>query len=131
MTYLIDTHALIWFFSDPLRLSEVAYNLIENRNTRCSISKTSLFEIAIKSNIGKLNFNLSIEQIENTLISLGINVLQLDSKYLDYLINLPQFPDHKDPFDRLIISTAAVDNLKIITKDEKFNLYQNIVETVW
>lgn len=131
MTYLIDTHALIWFFNDPLRLSEVAYNLIENRNTPCSISKTSLFEIAIKSNIGKLNFNLSIEQIENTLISLGINVLQLDSKYLDYLINLPQFPDHKDPFDRLIISTAAVDNLKIITKDEKFNLYQNIVETVW
>lgn len=131
MRYLLDTHTLIWFFNEPERLSKKAFEIIEDQKTDCLISKTSLFEIVIKSNINKLNFQLSMKEIEITLSNLKIDILELETKYLDFFVKLPQTATHKDPFDRLIISTAAVEGLKIISKDEKFNLYQDIVETVW
>jgi PIN domain nuclease of toxin-antitoxin system len=87
--------------------------------------------MAIKVNIKKLHLQKSIDEYKNGLIENGFTIIPIEIHHLEYYTNLPQNPTHKDPFDRLIISTAAVEGLKIISKDEKFNLYQDIVETVW
>jgi PIN domain nuclease of toxin-antitoxin system len=97
----------------------------------CFVSKTSLFEIAIKKNLGKLNLYSSFEDLQKELSTLKIEILEIELDHLEFYLSLPQNLTHKDPFDRLIISTAAVEGLKIISKDEKFNLYPDIVETVW
>lgn len=131
MRYLLDTHTLIWTLNSPEKLSNLSKTFIEDEIYSCYISKTSLFEIAIKKNLGKLNFYSSFEDLEKELSKLKIKILEIDLGHLEFYQNLPQNPTHKDPFDRLIISTAAVEGLKIISKDEKFNLYQDIVETVW
>ena len=131
MRYLLDTHTLIWTLNSPEKLSSLSKTIIEDERYYCCISKTSLFEIAIKKNIGKLTFNSSFEFMDKELSLLNIEILEIDLSHLEFYQNLPQNPTHKDPFDRLIISTAAVEGLKIISKDEKFNLYQDIVETVW
>ena len=131
MRYLLDTHTLIWALNSPENLSLLSKTIIEDERYYCCVSKTSLFEIAIKKNIGKLNIYSSFDFIENELGKLKINILEIELNHLEFYLNIPQFPTHKDPFDRLIISTAAAENLKIITKDEKFNLYSDIVETVW
>lgn len=112
-------------------MSLLSKTIIEDERYYYCVSKTSLFEIAIKKNIGKLNIYSSFDFIENELGKLKINILEIELNHLEFYLNIPQFSTHKDPFDRLIISTAAVENLKIITKDEKFNLYSDIVETVW
>jgi PIN domain nuclease of toxin-antitoxin system len=87
--------------------------------------------MAIKVNINKLQLKKTIEEYKNGLIENGFKMIPIEIHHLDFYTNLAQNPTHKDPFDRLIISTAAVESLKIISKDEKFNLYQDIVETVW
>ena len=87
--------------------------------------------MAIKSNIGKLDLSLSIKEYENGLTENGFSMLQIKSEHLEFYKDLPNFSNHKDPFDRLLISTAAVENLSIISKDTKFNLYEKLVKTVW
>lgn len=75
MRYLHDTHTLIWFFNEPERLSKKAFEIIEDQKTDCLISKTSLFEIVIKSNINKLNFQLSMKKLK-----LPFQILKLTSQ---------------------------------------------------
>lgn len=87
--------------------------------------------MAVKVNIKKLQLKKSIDEYKNGLIENGFTIIPIEIHHLKYYTYLPQNPTHKDPFDRLIISTAAVEGLKIISKDEKFNLYPDIVETVW
>ena len=87
--------------------------------------------MAIKVNIKKLQLKKSIEEYKNGLIENGFTIIPIEIHHLEYYTHLPQNLTHKDPFDTLIISTAAMEDLKIISKDEKFNLYQDIVETVW
>ncbi len=131
MKFLLDTHTILWYFDDITNLSSKTFKIISENEHECFVSIISLYEMAIKVNIKKLQLKKSIEEYKNGLIENGFTIIPIEIHHLDFYTNLPQKPTHKDPFDRLIISTAAVENLKIITKDEKFNLYQDIVETVW
>jgi PIN domain nuclease of toxin-antitoxin system len=131
MKYLLDTHTLIWTLNSPEKLSILSKTLIEDEKYSCFVSKSSLIEIAIKKNLGKLNFYSSFEDLQKELSTLKIEILEIELDHLEFYLSLPQNLTHKDPFDRLIISTGAVEGLKIISKDEKFNLYPDIVETVW
>lgn len=131
MRYLLDTHALIWFMEDNERLSPQAKQLIENQANDIFISKISLFEISIKLSIQKIELQTSlIEFIEQILID-GFKVLPLTNEQIINYQNLPVFAEHRDPFDRLLISTAQIENLKIITIDNKFSLYKDYVSIVW
>lgn len=121
MKYLLDTHTIIWLLDENYELSKDATNILEDISNECFASNVSLFEIAIKTNLKKLEVKSSIKMIETELNSLYIQILEIKSDYLDFYKNLPLFSNHKDPFDRLLISTAAVENLSIISKDTKFN----------
>lgn len=124
--YLIDTHALLWYLRDSAELSAAARNIIDNEE-RIFTSAASLWEIAIKHSIGKLDLEFSISQIENLCAQKDISILPIKAFHLDELENLPKI--HGDPFDRLIICQARTEDLTIITRDTIIPKYP--VRTVW
>lgn len=124
--YLLDTHTLLWFLRDSPQLSKKALEIITTEN-KVYVSITSLWEIAIKKSIGKLEFEHSIEKIAELCHEKDILILQIQPKYFDKVIKLPNI--HNDPFDRLIIAQAIIENLVIITKDTIIPKYS--VKTIW
>ena len=124
--YLLDTHTLLWFLRDSPQLSKKALEIITTEN-KVYVSIASLWEIAIKKSTGKLEFEHSIEKIAELCHEKDILILQIQPKYFDKIIKLPNI--HNDPFDRLIISQAIIENLVIITKDTIIPKYS--VKTIW
>jgi len=131
MNLLLDTHALIWNAKEDSLLPASIKAIIDDPANRVYVSMVSFYEVAIKMNIGKLGIVKSILQFHLDTIAVKIEVLPISPKYLETFAHLPLFPNYKDPFDRLIIATALTDNLSIITADNKFALYKEIVEIVW
>lgn len=124
--YLLDTHTLLWFLRDDKKLSKNALDLITTNKFIC-VSSVSLWEIAIKNSIGKLDLDFSMQQIEQLCLEKNITILYIRGRHLDILKTLPSL--HSDPFDRLIICQAIAENLTIITNDGKISLYP--VKTIW
>ena len=122
MRYLLDTHTLLWFISEDQKLSDRARRLILDSGSEIFLSIASLWEIAIKVNIGKLALDKPFNQLfPDELDSRGIEILDITIDSLVQLTALP--PHHRDPFDRLIIAQALVENLPIISVDGNFDTY--------
>ena len=124
--FLIDTHALIWAMADENKLSLAAKEAIKTSSNIC-ISIASLWEIAIKQNIGKLNFSRTISEIATECQKHDIAILPIMPNHLDHIKTLPKI--HGDPFDRLLIAQAETENLTIITKDSIIPKYG--IPTIW
>ncbi len=121
--YLLDTHILLWFFYDDARLSKETKAIISDNDV--SISIASFWEIAIKKGLGKLEINKTVSDLEQACIEQGIEIIPIRTTYLEAIQTLPNI--HNDPFDRLIIATASVDGLTLITDDstiKKYNISQ-------
>lgn len=122
MRYLLDTHTLLWFISEDQKLSDRARRLILDSNSEIFLSIASLWEIAIKVNIGKLALDKPFNQLfPDELDSRGIEILDITIDSLVHLATLPLH--HRDPFDRLIIAQALVESLPIIGADGTFDTY--------
>lgn len=120
MKYLLDTHTLLWFLAGDRQLGDRARELVEDSSNDCFLSIVSLWEIAIKAKKLALTkpFNrLFPEQLEFN----AITILDITVDSLTQLTNLPHH--HGDPFDRLIIAQALVEELPIIGKDSAFDAY--------
>ena len=106
MKYLLDTNALLWFLADDKKLSHRARQLIENSNHESFCSIASLWEIAIKTGLGKLDLAEPFEQMFPK--QLHLNRIEVLAITVDSLIKLTTLPlHHRDPFDRLIIAQGA------------------------
>ena len=128
---LLDTHAMVWFIEGSNQLSSTARQLIEDPKNEVFVSMTSFFEMTIKLKLGKLTLKKSLEGIyEDTLLA-SILILPILEQHIFEYQNIPIVENHKDPFDKLIIATAMVEDLEIITTDSKFVLYQDLVKTIW
>ena len=127
MSYLLDTHAVIWYFENSLELPGKIEELIDDPTISIYICSISLWEIAIKINLGKLNLRLPLKKLLGNISSSDFNILQIEDEYLNGLSELPFI--HKDPFDRLLIATAIAEDLTIITADENIQKYD--VSWVW
>jgi PIN domain nuclease of toxin-antitoxin system len=121
MKYLLDTHTLIWFIENDEKLSSTAKEIICNIENDCYVSIVSLWEIAIKTNIGKLDFTTSFYQLEKILDDNFIIIAYPTFKDFSEYQLLPHH--HKDPFDRLIIAQSISNNFTILTKDSLFKEY--------
>ncbi|SEG45798.1 PIN domain nuclease, a component of toxin-antitoxin system (PIN domain) [Butyrivibrio sp. Su6] len=124
---LIDTHTLIWFMFDDTQLSDKALSTIKTED-KVYVSIASLWEIAIKQSIGKLDIEVTSVELADKCSEAGIDILSITPKQLDYISKLPSI--HNDPFDRLIISQAITEGLSIVTKDEKIAKYDG-VNVIW
>ena len=126
MRFLLDTHVLIWYTNGDKSLSEAAINNVKNINNECFISIASIWEIAIKVSLNKLELKSEFDQIIDFLTDLDIEILPITFEHIQILNTLEYH--HKDPFDRMIISQAIAEQLTIITKDENFRKYQVMVK---
>ena len=122
MKYLLDTHTVIWFLTGDKKLSDKARGLIDNPDNRKFLSIASLWEIAIKVSLGKLALNKPFEKLFPE--QLYFNRIEILDITVDSLIKLTTLPfHHRDPFDRLIIAQALVEELPIIRADAAFDAY--------
>ena len=128
MNLLLDTHAFLWFIEGSDKLSERAKDLIEDRGNERYLSVGSLWEMAIKVSIGKLNVPLPFTRLVSEHVEgNAMNVLGLTALHLDMQRSLPF--NHRDPFDRMIIAQAKVEEMKVVGRDEGFERYD--VEILW
>ena len=121
MPYLIDTPILIWYNKGDRRLSSRIVNLIENPDELIYVSKVSLWEITIKSALGKLDIGIPFLELEPFLQNKGFTIIDFEFAALNILHTLPFH--HGDPFDRLIIAQAIANHLPLISDDGKFSRY--------
>lgn len=131
MNILLDTHTLLWNSMNQKLLSPEAVSLINNPANKLFVSMASFYELSIKINIGKLELKNNLLGFYNQTLLNQIKVIQINENHLNVLSNLPLQSNHKDPFDRLIIATAIAENCIIITADNKFQLYNSLIEIIW
>lgn len=119
MRLLLDTHALIWMAVDPRRLSDRAASAITDPSHDVYVSAVSGWEIAIKRARGRLGFpDVDREMIE----ALGLTELPVSLRHTGAIGALPDH--HRDPFDRMLITQARVDNLTLVSRDQVFDAYE-------
>jgi PIN domain nuclease of toxin-antitoxin system len=125
---LLDTHALLWFVFDDARLSDTAAATIENERVTKLLSKASLWEITIKTQIGKLNLGMSLTDFfERFIINREIELIDIELGHLVVYQTLPLH--HRDPFDRLLAAIARKLNIPIVSADSCFSKYD--VKVIW
>jgi len=122
MRLLLDTHAFIWWASEPERLSEKALAACVDTSNVLILSVASVWEMQIKLQLGKLTLSpLLSDLIENQQQANRLEVLPIELSHVLALAALP--PHHKDPFDRLIIAQAIEEGAYLVSGDSVFRLY--------
>ena len=105
MNLLLDTHAFLWFDMSPERISEPAMQALLSSDNNLYLSVVSIWEMQIKSQLGKLKLSGDLAKIvRNQESTNGIKLLPLNPPHIYNLASLPEY--HKDPFDRLLIAQA-------------------------
>jgi len=121
MGYLMDTHVLLWAMFEPGKLSQLVQEIIADSSTSKFISVTSVWEIAIKNRIGKLQLPMGIDGVFNKLEASDIGIIGIDRQHIEIYTALPIL--HRDPFDGIIVATAILEKMTIITVDENIQKY--------
>lgn len=129
MDYLLDTQAIIWTLEDNPQLPESVKDTIEDTQNTIAITIVNLWEIAIKRSINKLKLKAELTEIKEQIASKQVMILPITIEHLTTLENLEYRENHKDPFDRLIISQAMTEDLIIISNDSHFSKYP--VKVFW
>ena len=130
MKVLLDTCALIWFLRDDSELSEKAAQLIEKSNTDAFVSVVSIWEIAIKVSIGKIQTPIGFQDsLEDKLKASGFNILTVEYQHAVGVYDLPTV--HNDPFDRLLISQCRTEKLTAITDDTRWIDPRYGISVIW
>lgn len=128
MRALLDTSAFLWFITDSDRLGINARRYIADLNNELILSAASLWEIAIKTSLGKLELLSPFDQlIPEHLEKNSIDVLSIELSHLSKIIQLPFH--HRDPFDRLIIAQGITEGFPVISNDAEFRKYS--IEIIW
>ena len=122
MNLLLDTHIFIWWDSDPERLHPATRAMLMNPDHGLLVSVASLWEIQIKQMLGKLTLRLPLADIITHQQTVnGIMMLPITEQHIYALDSLP--PIHKDPFDRLLIAQARIEQIPLVTIDSIFDQY--------
>ncbi|MFC4211123.1 type II toxin-antitoxin system VapC family toxin [Pedobacter lithocola] len=130
--YLLDTHCLIWFQENNPKIPRLVMETIQNIENTIYFSQISLFEIAIKQALGKLtHFDITVEDIFTQALKDGFTFIPLENPAIFNYGNIPLLNDHRDPFDRLLIATAIHNDATLLSADEKFKLYPDLLKLLW
>lgn len=121
MSYLLDTQILLWALQNNPKLSQQAKNIISDENSELFFSSVSIWEVAIKLGNGYTDGLLEPIFFYNTLLSENFIELTVNSIHASEVLKLPLI--HKDPFDRMLIAQARIENLILMTVDEHIVKY--------
>ncbi len=128
MRMLLDAHAILWFVDNPSKLSVVAQKAIVDPANDLLLSAATIWEIAIKVARGKLTLSVPYQAFMDQLIAnLGLQILPITVPYCQSLLALPFH--HGDPFDRIILAQATVEQVPIVSSDSVFDQYA--VPRIW
>lgn len=126
--YLLDTHAFLWWVNDSSELTAAARLAIADARNECFLSLASCWEMAIKSNLGKLRLAKPLERfVAEHLAANGFTLLNIELRHTALVEKLPSH--HRDPFDRLLIAQAMTEQLTIVSADGCFADYG--VKLLW
>jgi len=126
MRLLLDTVTFVWAVASPERLSEKVMSALQSEETVREMSAISLAELAIKQTMGKLSFRR--EDVIAGISDLQVHILPYTAEHAYQLFSLPNH--HSDRFDRQIIAQALVENIPVVTSDERFGLYKGL-KIIW
>ena len=121
MQLLLDTHLLVWAMGEPERLPAGLISMLEDPAHIPVFSVVSLWELVIKSALGRPDFNVKPAQLRRALLDGGWRELLIDSRHVLAVADLP--PLHRDPFDRLLLAQANAEGQLLITADQQLAAY--------
>ena len=128
MNLLLDTHTFLWYSTDASALSTKARDLITDGLNQPYLSIASLWEIAIKVQLGKLRLHAPFEEVVGYVFAQRrLRVLQIAQPHLCKLVALPLF--HRDPFDRMIVAQSLAEGMPIAGNDPAMDAYG--VARIW
>ena len=128
--YLLDTHTFLWAIKGSERLGSIARLIIESTESVLYLSSISAFEVVNKYRVAKLDptYEVVVENYTQYARRLGVKDLPLSLAHA-YLAGSMEW-GHLDPFDRLIVAQASLENLAVITNDVQIQTHPWI-DTVW
>lgn len=118
MKVLLDSHIALWAMAAPKKLSQQSRKIIEKGDTDIYVSSASIWELRLKETRGKLKIP---ENFETILREENIQELPISWIHSKVSVELPEI--HSDPFDRILIAQAAVEDLVLVTQDRKIRAY--------
>ncbi|PID51222.1 MAG: PIN domain nuclease [Pasteurellales bacterium] len=122
MNILFDTHILLWIsMNEQAKFSQRSLDLINDINNNCYISVATIWEISIKSALGKPNFDVNAKELVKYAQDLGVIILPIKVEHTLGVAKLPLI--HGDPFDRLLLVQSKMENLTLMTADDKLLKY--------
>lgn len=121
MRVLLDTHVLLWAKGQPERLSAIAREVIVDLETQPVFSVVSFWEVIIKSASSRGGFDVDADQLRWELLQDGYEELEVTAPHVLEVGRLPAL--HGDPFDRLLVAQARVEELTIMTADRAITAY--------
>ncbi len=128
MKLLLDTHVFLWLRNDSQKISPHALAACQNRENTLYLSIASLWEMQIKHQLGKLQLSVSLEEmIEQQCRENGLQLLPVETKHILALYQLPLH--HKDPFDRILMAQAILEEAYLVSADNWLKEYQ--VKLLW
>ncbi len=128
MKVLLDTHAFLWLITDEDRLSENARQTFLNTENSLFFSAASLWEICIKKSLGKIS--LKDGWFQTIKEEMAINTIQWLPIEMTHCAEVTELPfHHRDPFDRMLIAQAIVEEMKLLSRDSRLSDYA--IELIW
>lgn len=118
MNYLLDTHVVLWWLTEPKNIATKARNIIANKEENIYVSSASLWEMAIKKGVGRLKFPSNLLEI---ITGEGFNIIPINASESLSVADLPLI--HHDPFGRMLVMQAKLNDMILITRDETIMKY--------
>ncbi|MGE0502483.1 MAG: type II toxin-antitoxin system VapC family toxin [Rhizobiaceae bacterium] len=119
MRLLVDTQLLLWAAAEPHRVPDQAAGLMEAEDNELHFSVVSLWETTIKNGLGRPDFQVDARRLRGRLLESGYREVTVGAEHA--LFMLPRF--HGDPFDRMLVAQAAVEQLTVLTVDATLARY--------
>lgn len=126
MTWLVDTHLLLWAAVGSPRLPQKARQILENDPVL--FSSASLWEVSIKSGLGRKGFDVDVARLRRGLLENGYAELPITGRHAVLVGQLP--PHHTDPFDRMLIAQAVAEDVTLLTSDKALSVYDGPIQLV-
>ena len=128
MKLLLDTHVLLWFVTNDAQLSRSADRVISDAQNQVFVSPASYWELAIKISIGKYPLSVPFKMfITNAIDGNCFEILPISVEHTEQIVSLPHH--HRDPFDRMLIAQAIVEQMAVVSSDKAFDAYS--VKRIW
>lgn len=115
MKFLLDTHILLWAAGTPNKLPSKMRALIEDEHNELFFSVASLWEIAIKNQLGRSDFSVDPRMFRIALLENGYQEMSITGEHVLFVHDLPAL--HKDPFDRILVAQSTIERMGLLTVD--------------